>query len=203
MDAQILEFACRQAEICKLFGNPNRILIVWALGDRELSVGDIAVAIESSLQNTSQHLRLMKDKGVLISRRERHTIYYCVADLGPVEGCRILQGVLDRQPRRIANPILRHRKMNTNQEDLPMTNIDLSTITAAKVVDARGSACPGPLLEAKKGIGAVAVGEVLEIWSGDPNTKNDIPKWSQKVGHEYLGSLEADGYDRIFIKRSK
>jgi TusA-related sulfurtransferase len=58
-------------------------------------------------------------------------------------------------------------------------------------------------LEAKKGIGAVAVGEVLEIWSGDANTKNDIPKWSKKVGHEYLGSLEADGYDRIFIKRSK
>jgi tRNA 2-thiouridine synthesizing protein A len=84
-----------------------------------------------------------------------------------------------------------------------MTDIDLTTLEAAKVVDARGSACPGPLLEAKKGIGAVAVGEVLEVWSGDSNTKNDIPKWSQKVGHEYLGSLEADGYDRIFIKRSK
>lgn len=84
-----------------------------------------------------------------------------------------------------------------------MSNVDLSTITAVKIVDARGSACPGPLLEAKKGIGAVAVGGVLEIWSGDSNTKNDIPKWAQKVGHEYLGSLEADGYDRIFIKRSK
>lgn len=84
-----------------------------------------------------------------------------------------------------------------------MADIDLTTVEAAKVVDARGSACPGPLLEAKKGIGAVAVGAVLEIWSGDANTKNDIPKWAQKVGHEYLGSLEADGYDRIFIKRSK
>jgi tRNA 2-thiouridine synthesizing protein A len=84
-----------------------------------------------------------------------------------------------------------------------MTSIDLSTVVAAKVVDARGSACPGPLLEAKKGIGAIAVGDVLEIWSGDPNTKNDIPKWAQKVGHEYLGSLVADGYDRIFIKRLK
>jgi TusA-related sulfurtransferase len=84
-----------------------------------------------------------------------------------------------------------------------MTSIDLSTIVAAKVVDARGSACPGPLLEAKKGIGTIAVGEILEIWSGDPNTKNDIPKWAQKVGHEYLGSLVADGYDRIFIKRLK
>ena len=84
-----------------------------------------------------------------------------------------------------------------------MTAADLSSIQAAKVVDARGSACPGPLLEAKKGIGAVPVGAVLEIWSGDPNTKNDIPRWSAKVGHEYLGAIAADGYDRIFIKRLK
>jgi tRNA 2-thiouridine synthesizing protein A len=82
-------------------------------------------------------------------------------------------------------------------------SVDLTTIQAAKVVDARGSACPGPLLEAKKGIGGVKVGEVLEVWSGDPNTKNDLPKWAAKVGHEYLGCLQAEGYDRLFIQRSK
>lgn len=84
-----------------------------------------------------------------------------------------------------------------------MTAEELSSLEAVKVVDARGSACPGPLLEAKKGIGAVGVGEVLEIWSGDERTKEDIPKWAKKVGHEYLGHLEADGYDRLFIRRSK
>lgn len=85
-----------------------------------------------------------------------------------------------------------------------MTIEELSTIQAEKIVDARGSACPGPLLEAKKGIGSIKRGEVLEIWSGDPRTKEDIPKWSKKVGHEYLGSLTAEGgYDRIFIKRLK
>ena len=80
---------------------------------------------------------------------------------------------------------------------------DLSTIQAAKVADARGVACPGPLLEAKRAIGAVKVGEVLEIWSADPKTKEDIPMWCRKVGHDYMGSLSAEGYDRIFIKRSK
>jgi TusA-related sulfurtransferase len=80
---------------------------------------------------------------------------------------------------------------------------DLTQIESNRVVDARGSACPGPLLEAKKGIGTIAVGEVLEIWSGDANTKNDIPRWCQKVGHEFIGHLEADGYDRLFIKRMK
>ena len=49
----------------------------------------------------------------------------------------------------------------------------------------------------------LTVGEVLEIWSGDPGTKNDIPRWAAKVGHEYLGCIEADGYDRIFVRRKK
>jgi len=84
-----------------------------------------------------------------------------------------------------------------------MTEVDLTTIQAAKTADARGVACPGPLLEAKKAIGSVKVGEILEVWSGDANTKNDLPKWAAKVGHEYLGVLEADGYERLFLRRKK
>jgi tRNA 2-thiouridine synthesizing protein A len=80
---------------------------------------------------------------------------------------------------------------------------DPSTTQPAKVVDARAMACPGPLLEAKKSIGAVKPGEILEIWSGDPNTKKDMPRWCQKVGHEFLGVLASDGYDRLFIRRVK
>jgi tRNA 2-thiouridine synthesizing protein A len=75
--------------------------------------------------------------------------------------------------------------------------------SAASTVDARGSACPGPLLEAKKAIGSVMVGEVLEVLSNDPGTKDDIPIWAKKVGHEYLGHAEADGYERIFVRRQK
>ena len=84
-----------------------------------------------------------------------------------------------------------------------MTTTDLATLKAAAVVDCRGSACPGPLMEAKKAIGKVKVGEVLEVLSNDPGTKNDIPLWAQKVGHEYLGFMPADGYDRIFVTRKK
>jgi len=84
-----------------------------------------------------------------------------------------------------------------------MTDVDLNSIEAANTVDARGSACPGPLLEAKKGIGKVKVGEILEILSGDAGTRTDIPAWSGKVGHEYLGVVEADGYDRLFVRRKK
>jgi TusA-related sulfurtransferase len=80
---------------------------------------------------------------------------------------------------------------------------DLNNIEVANTVDARGSACPGPLLEAKKGIGKVKVGDILEIYSNDAGTRTDIPAWSKKVGHEYLGVLEADGYDKHFVRRKK
>lgn len=79
----------------------------------------------------------------------------------------------------------------------------MDNITAKKVVDARAMACPGPLLEAKKGIGSVAVGEILEIQSGDKGSREDIPAWCKKQGHEYLGVVEKDGYDSLYVKRKK
>ena len=84
-----------------------------------------------------------------------------------------------------------------------MTTEELNTLTAEKVVDARAMSCPGPLLEAKKSIGMVKVGEILEIWSGDAGTKNDMPRWCAKVGHDFLGVLPAEGYERLFIRRKK
>ncbi len=84
-----------------------------------------------------------------------------------------------------------------------MSESDLNAMKPASTVDARGSACPGPLLEAKKGIGKVKVGEILEIFSNDPGTRNDVPAWARKVGHEYLGILQADGYDKHFVRRKK
>ena len=84
-----------------------------------------------------------------------------------------------------------------------LSESDLAGITADAVVDARGAACPGPLLEAKKSMASVAIGNVLELWSTDAQTKVDVQAWSGKVGHEYLGHLSADGYERVFIRRTK
>ena len=83
------------------------------------------------------------------------------------------------------------------------TMAELQSIADAKVVDARGTACPGPLLEAKKGMAGVPVGTTIEIWSTDPATKNDISAWSGKVGHDFLGVLEDDGFDRVFVVKRK
>lgn len=52
-----------------------------------------------------------------------------------------------------------------------MTTEDLKSLTVTKSVDARGTACPGPLLEAKKAIGLIMPGEVMEVLSADEGTK--------------------------------
>jgi TusA-related sulfurtransferase len=84
-----------------------------------------------------------------------------------------------------------------------MTTEALATLTPDKVIDARGTACPGPLLEAKKGIGAVKVGQVMEVKSNDKGSRKDLSTWATKVGQEYLGLIEADGHDRLFVLRKK
>jgi DNA-binding transcriptional ArsR family regulator len=89
-DEEFLELAESQAGICGVFGNAKRVLILWTLGEREMSVGEIASAIDCSLQNTSQHLRLMKDKDILASRREGQTIYYRIKKNDWMEGCHLL-----------------------------------------------------------------------------------------------------------------
>ncbi|MFN8622180.1 MAG: sulfurtransferase TusA family protein [Chloroflexota bacterium] len=80
---------------------------------------------------------------------------------------------------------------------------ELQTLAVAKVVDARGAACPGPLLEAKKGMPGVPVGQVIELWSTDPGTKTDVAAWCTKIGHSFLGVVEDAGYDRVFVRRQK
>ena len=97
-NTQTKSLARERAALCRVFGNVQRVLIVWALGDKEVSVGDIASAIDASLQNTSQHLRLMKDKGILESRRDGQTVYYRVADNERVRNCHVLLHARENDP---------------------------------------------------------------------------------------------------------
>lgn len=76
---ELYDLAEKQADIFSVFSNTNRILILRLLNGNELSVNDIARGIGASVQNTSQHLRLMKSKNILASRREGQTIYYQIA----------------------------------------------------------------------------------------------------------------------------
>lgn len=82
-----------------------------------------------------------------------------------------------------------------------MTTDELTSLTVNKTVDARGTACPGPLLAAKKAIAEISSGGIMEILSSDEGTKNDVPKWATKKGHEYMGTVEESGFFKIYLKK--
>ena len=76
-------------------------------------------------------------------------------------------------------------------------------ITISRTVDARGSFCPGPLMELIRAIRESQVGDVIAVYSSDKGSKTDIPKWVEKAGHR-LVSLEArDGYDAIVVEKRR
>lgn len=83
--------ARKQAAICKVFGSTRRVMIVWALRDREMTVTEIAQAVGASMQSASQHLRLMKDKGILTSRKDGQSVLYRIDQNDMMANCLILE----------------------------------------------------------------------------------------------------------------
>jgi TusA-related sulfurtransferase len=72
-----------------------------------------------------------------------------------------------------------------------------------KVVDARGSFCPGPLMEMIKAYKEAKVGDVISVYSTDSGTKKDAPAWINKSGNELIGIFDRTGYYEIMMKKIK
>jgi DNA-binding transcriptional ArsR family regulator len=98
MNVELRAAAESQATIYGAFANAKRVMILWSLADQEMPVGEIAAAIGASMQCTSQHLRLMKDLGILESRRDGQMIYYRIVDSGPTESCQLLIRACRKRP---------------------------------------------------------------------------------------------------------
>lgn len=75
--------------------------------------------------------------------------------------------------------------------------------TPTRVVDARGSYCPGPLMELIRAIREGSVGDVIAVLSSDQGSKIDIPKWVEKAGHRLLTIEPHDGYDEIIVEKAR
>jgi len=73
--------------------------------------------------------------------------------------------------------------------------------TIDRVVDARGSYCPGPLMELIRAIREGAVGDVIAVYSSDSGSRVDIPKWVEKAGHRLIAVTTRDGYDEIVVEK--
>jgi len=97
LDLRLLE---RQADICKALGNVKRLQIVYLLRSGEMSAGDIAIALDTTPANASQHLHAMKQSGILDSQRQGSNIIYRLADPSVLEACGMIRMVLREQLKR-------------------------------------------------------------------------------------------------------
>lgn len=79
----------------------------------------------------------------------------------------------------------------------------MESVTITKEIDARGSFCPGPLMELIRYIKVGKVGDVIAVISGDEGSKKDIPAWVAKAGHEYIGSEPTTGGTRFVVRKAK
>lgn len=83
-----------QAELCQMMANAKRIAIVEILSQGEYCVSELAKALETTVSTISQHLRTMKDKGVVLNRKDGQTVYYRLKNPKLVEGCHIMREFL-------------------------------------------------------------------------------------------------------------
>jgi tRNA 2-thiouridine synthesizing protein A len=79
--------------------------------------------------------------------------------------------------------------------------VTLPTVVATRTIDARGSYCPGPLMELIRAIREGQVGDVIAVWSTDKGSKTDIPMWIKKAGHRLVALDTQDGYDAIVVEK--
>ena len=78
----------------------------------------------------------------------------------------------------------------------------ITTAAAAQTVDARGSFCPGPLMELIRAIRESGPGQVIAVYSSDSGSRTDIPKWVEKAGHRLVEVARRDGYDEIVVEKT-
>ena len=90
-DTKIFEL---QADICLALANPKRLQILSLLKNGEMSVGEMVKTMKVPKANLSQHLSILRQKGIVLTRREGTNIYYRIAHPKITEACSIMRGVL-------------------------------------------------------------------------------------------------------------
>jgi DNA-binding transcriptional ArsR family regulator len=85
------------ADVCKIFSNAKRLEIINMLKDREMSAGELLEKTGLSKANLSQHMTVLKSKGVVHTRKEGINIYYCIANPKIIQVCTLMKEVLMEQ----------------------------------------------------------------------------------------------------------
>ncbi len=79
----------------------------------------------------------------------------------------------------------------------------MSTIQIDRSIDARGMACPGPLMNLIGAVRQGVVGDVFEVLSSDEGSRTDIPAWIAKAKHELVEVRQDDGYAHFIVRKAR
>ncbi len=79
----------------------------------------------------------------------------------------------------------------------------MSTVQIDKSIDARGMACPGPLMNLIGAIRQGQVGQVFEVLSSDEGSRTDIPAWVAKAKHDLVAVREDDGFAHFIVRKAR
>ncbi|MCM3598106.1 sulfurtransferase TusA family protein [Metabacillus idriensis] len=74
-------------------------------------------------------------------------------------------------------------------------------MNADKLLDAKGLACPMPIVKTKKAMDELESGQILEIHATDTGAKNDLSAWAKSGGHELLEHNEENGVFKFYLKK--
>lgn len=103
MNENQLQIYKMQADICKTLSDPKRLMIVHELRAGELPVGEMALRLGIPQANISQHLAILRKRGVVLTRREGTSVFYRLASDKIAEACNLVRGVLSDQLERSSN----------------------------------------------------------------------------------------------------
>jgi DNA-binding transcriptional ArsR family regulator len=103
------------AEFCKTLADANRLLIINELSKGELSVSELTRRLGLQQSNTSKHLSLMREHGLVNARREGSTIYYSLSDSRISEAIRLLREAQADQIEKRRRLTRRDTEANDNQ----------------------------------------------------------------------------------------
>lgn len=92
--SQNLELYALHASICQTLANPRRLAIIDHLRAGEKSVGELMEAMEIGQANLSQHLAVMRQRGIVIPRREGANVYYRLGNPKILQACDLMREVL-------------------------------------------------------------------------------------------------------------
>jgi TusA-related sulfurtransferase len=72
-----------------------------------------------------------------------------------------------------------------------------------QVIDARGTFCPGPLMELIAAVKLAAIGDEIEVLSTDAGSAADIPEWIRKVGHQVVSTTSESGVWHVVVRKAE